>query len=106
LGFVALILAITACRPPEADKPKAAKPAPVALQASLSDLYPNLPKPGQPAPPFTARLLDGEPIDLKEELAKNKVVMLDFWATWCPPCIEEIPVLAAVARDYRDRGVS
>jgi len=36
---------------------------------------------------------------------KDKWLVLNFWATWCAPCVEEMPTLQQVARDYADRGV-
>jgi cytochrome c biogenesis protein CcmG/thiol:disulfide interchange protein DsbE len=55
------------------------------------------------APDFTLQLLDGGAITLAD--LKGKVVMIDFWASWCPPCREEAPVLAQVYMEYRERGV-
>jgi len=49
---------------------------------------------------FTA--VDGRQVDLAD--LRGKVVLLDFWATWCPPCIEEAPALAAVYEKYHDQG--
>ncbi len=44
---------------------------------------------GAVAPPLTARDREGRPIDL--ESFRGRVVVLNFWATWCPPCLEELP---------------
>ncbi|MCH7706335.1 MAG: TlpA family protein disulfide reductase [Chloroflexi bacterium] len=56
-----------------------------------------------PAPPLSLRLLTGEALTLAD--LEGKVVMVDFWSSWCPPCIEEAPVLAATYPLYADRGV-
>ena len=48
-------------------------------------------KEGDAGPSFTLPALDGKPVDLAS--FRGKVVMVHFWATWCPPCVEEIPTL-------------
>jgi peroxiredoxin len=58
---------------------------------------------GATAPNWQLKNLDGKPVQLSD--FKGKVVVLDFWATWCPPCREEIPDLVALQNQYRDKGV-
>lgn len=53
---------------------------------------------GQPAPDFTLETLDGESVTLSE--LKGKKVVLNFWATWCPPCKEEMPDLQKYYEKY------
>lgn len=56
-----------------------------------------------PAPDFTLQLFDGGTFRLSEQ--RGKVVVVNYWASWCPPCREEAPVLERAWRRYRDQGV-
>jgi thiol-disulfide isomerase/thioredoxin len=53
-----------------------------------------------PVPPLAATDLDGRPISVAA--LRGKVVLINFWATWCPPCREEIPDLIALQEKYKD----
>jgi thiol-disulfide isomerase/thioredoxin len=59
---------------------------------------------GQKAPAFTAPMLDESSFELAQHLDKN-VIILDFWATWCGPCVRALPIIADVAARYKDQGV-
>ncbi|MEO7665273.1 MAG: TlpA disulfide reductase family protein, partial [Candidatus Limnocylindrales bacterium] len=54
--------------------------------------------------PFTLTDLDGAPIRLAD--LRGKVVWLNFWASWCPPCQSETPTLRTLDQRYRDRGLA
>ena len=57
----------------------------------------------QTAPDFTLRDLNGNSVSLKEY--RGKIVLLDFWATWCAPCRLSIPELVEIQKKYGDQGV-
>lgn len=67
-----------------------------------SNAPPN-PQVGFTAPSFTLDSLSGEPISLSD--LRGKVVVLNFWASWCPPCRAEMPALNAVYEKSRDQGL-
>lgn len=60
---------------------------------------------GQKAPDVNLVTVTGQRGSLKQLIGK-KVIVLDFWATWCPPCVASLPTLAAVADEYADKGVA
>lgn len=55
------------------------------------------------APDFTVTSFDGETIRLAD--LRGKIVVLNFWASWCVPCKQEAPVLETIWQRYRDRDV-
>lgn len=71
----------------------AAAPTPVPVDASV-----------KPAPEIEAKKVTGETFQLKD--LRGRVVVLNFWATWCIPCREEIPELISMQKDLDARGLS
>jgi thiol-disulfide isomerase/thioredoxin len=57
----------------------------------------------QQAPPLTLKSLQGRALSLSNY--KGKVVLLNFWATWCPPCRAEMPGFVTMQREYGARGL-
>jgi peroxiredoxin len=55
-----------------------------------------------PAPDFTLKAMDGRNLRLQEQ--RGQVVMVNFWATWCGPCKQEMPHLNALYQKYKDSG--
>jgi len=58
---------------------------------------------GQAAPALMAQELDGQTFDLGA--LHDKAVIVNFWATWCPPCRDEMPILDAFYRRYHGQGL-
>lgn len=90
--LAALLLAACA---PEAPEPPA-RPADAPAEPAPPTELP-------PAPDFTLTGLDGTPFMLSEH--RGEVVVLNFWATWCVPCLAEMPALEALQREYEGEGV-
>ena len=69
----------------------------MALAAAATPLAPST-----PAPDFTLRTADGRNLRLQEQ--RGQVVMVNFWATWCGPCRQEMPHLNKLYEKYRSSG--
>jgi thiol-disulfide isomerase/thioredoxin len=59
---------------------------------------------GTPAPAFQLGSADGRAVDLAG--LKGKVVMINFWASWCGPCRKEMPILEQLNKQYRGKGLT
>jgi len=58
---------------------------------------------GQPMPHFVAKTLDGERIT--NDSVKGKILLIEFWATWCPPCKSDQPVVENLLTEYQKNGL-
>ncbi len=107
LFYLILVLTFIAagCKKKEPEPQQQAEQAEVKAEEKTTkpsgDKAPTSPG-GKPAPSFTLQDLKGNQISLSD--FKGKVVILDFWATWCPPCVMEIPHFIELYEQYKGRG--
>lgn len=68
------------------------------ISNSVDELTPTVVQVGDTAPDFTLELMDGSTFTLSEQ--KGKVVLLNFWASWCGPCVREMPAFERLYQEY------
>ncbi len=78
--------------------PARATPPDGALDRALADFGVIAPRVSMPAPGFSLAGLDGEQRSLSSN--RGKIVLLHFWATWCPPCRKEMPLLHELEKEF------
>lgn len=109
VALLLLSIAVAACQQTEKKaSPPAAQAAGDGTQATDTAAAPTTPTTtgvdvGAAMPAYAATNLDGSPFDLAS--TRNKIVVLNLWATWCGPCRFEIPELQRMHDTYAERGL-
>ena len=94
--MIAVVLLLAACRQ-QPQQPPAANETAAAPESGIKGVHRDTKRKPAPAAEFTDP--DGKPVKLAD--FKGKPVLLNLWATWCAPCVKELPTLDALARSGR-----
>jgi thiol-disulfide isomerase/thioredoxin len=62
--------------------------------------------PGKPSPKFTYTSVNNKLISLENIIEQGKVIYMDIWATWCIPCLQELPNLEVLQSEFSDQGIN
>ena len=93
------MMAATACQPGKTkSQGTQAEPTQTARQDTAS-------REDEPKISFTMADMNGNNVAVADEFAKHKVTIIDFWASWCGPCRQEMPSLVKTYDDYKDKGL-
>lgn len=83
-------------------QPRVAPQSPSQSSGGVGVSIGGTPAMGDPAPDFTLKNLEGEKVNLSD--FKGQPVLINFWATWCPPCRFEMPAIQKMYDQYKDDG--
>lgn len=95
----ALIVAFAACKPGKTQG-QGSKPGTTATAPQDPANNDN-----EPVISFTMADINGNDVSVTDEFAKHKITVVDFWASWCGPCRQEMPSLVKTYSEYKDKGL-
>jgi len=85
-----------------AERARSLAPSTASLDAALRELDLVKPSRAKSAEDFTLAALNGGTFSLADQ--RGKIVLINFWATWCPPCLEEMPAMERLWQKHKDSG--
>ncbi|WP_288319046.1 peroxiredoxin family protein [Xylanibacter caecicola] len=94
IGPAAIALMLVACRSNSQKPETPAAPSPVQTEEASTSI-----------PDFRMNDIDGNEVSALEEAAKHKITVIDFWASWCGPCLREMPEVVGMYNKYKDKGL-